>query len=41
MTFWEFSVACEGFESFHAAPDDEANEPPSPEQFWAAIGVEP
>jgi len=41
MTFWEFKVACEGFESFHCAPTDEpGSSSPDSASFWKAIGVQ-
>jgi len=41
MTFWEFSVACDGFETFHAAPSEDAATPPDEADFWAALGLNP
>lgn len=43
MTFWEFSAVCDGFESFHAAPEEEsaADRAPSPEEYWQFLGLEP
>lgn len=42
MSFWEFAAACEGFESFHAAPDKDAGPgAPSADEYWAAVGGAP
>jgi hypothetical protein len=40
MTFWEFNVACEGFEQFHSpSPDAPGGRAPSADAFWNAVGV--
>lgn len=40
MSFWEFDVACDGWESFHAsAEEDPADRAPTAEQHYAALGI--